>query len=82
MQAWYEQKTLGALLDEAAARWGAREALTYEGQRWSFAELQTEVDRLTAAIAQICDRPAENVHIIYLPEGAGRIAFGGKVIGP
>ena len=44
--------------------------------------LQTEVDRLTAAIAQICDRPAENVHIIYLPEGAGRIAFGGKVIGP
>jgi fatty-acyl-CoA synthase len=49
MQAWYEQKTLGALLDEAAARWGAREALTYEGQRWSFAELQTEVDRTARA---------------------------------
>ena len=49
MPAWYEQKTLGALLDEAAARWGTREALTYEGQRWSFAELQTEIDRTARA---------------------------------
>jgi non-ribosomal peptide synthetase component E (peptide arylation enzyme) len=45
MREWFEKKTLGTLLDEAAVRWGAREALTYEGQRWSFAELQTEVDR-------------------------------------
>jgi phenylpyruvate tautomerase PptA (4-oxalocrotonate tautomerase family) len=42
--------------------------------------LQEEITRLAAAIAEICGRPAENVHIIYLPEGAGRVAFGGKVV--
>jgi non-ribosomal peptide synthetase component E (peptide arylation enzyme) len=45
MQDWYEKKTLGAFLDEAAGRWSAREALTFAGHRWSFAQLQTEVDR-------------------------------------
>lgn len=43
-------------------------------------EMRAEVARLTAAIAQVCARPAENVHVLYLPEGGGRIAFGGKII--
>jgi len=42
--------------------------------------LEVEVAKLTAVIAQICNRPEENVHIIYLPQGAGRVAFGGKVL--
>jgi len=42
--------------------------------------LQAEVAKLTAAIAQVCGRPQENVHIVYLPAGAGRVAFGGKVL--
>ena len=42
--------------------------------------LQAEVTRLTVVIAQVCTRPQENVHILYLPEGAGRVAFGGKVL--
>jgi len=42
--------------------------------------LQAEVSKLTAAIAQVCGRPQENVHIVYLPAGAGRVAFGGKVL--
>ncbi|MBK6506550.1 MAG: hypothetical protein IPG02_13005 [Ignavibacteria bacterium] len=41
--------------------------------------MQAEVAKLTEVIAQICARPLENVHIIYLPEAAGRIAFGGKL---
>lgn len=41
--------------------------------------LQVEVNRLTTAIAQICNRPQENVHIIYSPEGRGRVAFGGNL---
>ena len=43
MGEWFEKKTLGTLLEEAARRWGPREALFYEGQRWSFAHLQAEV---------------------------------------
>lgn len=42
-------------------------------------DLQKEASQLTAAIAQVCNRPAENVHILYLPEGTGRIAFGGQI---
>lgn len=43
-------------------------------------DLRREVERLTPAIAAICGRLPENVHIIYLPEGAGRVAFGGRVV--
>lgn len=39
--------------------------------------LAAEAAALAAAIAQICGRPAEQVHIIYEPAGAGRVAFGG-----
>ena len=43
-------------------------------------ERQHEVARLTEVIACICRRPPENVHILYLPEGAGRMAFGGTLV--
>jgi phenylpyruvate tautomerase PptA (4-oxalocrotonate tautomerase family) len=42
--------------------------------------LQEETAKLTALIAQLCNRPKENIHIFYLPEGAGRVAFGGKIL--
>jgi len=42
--------------------------------------LQNEVAKLTSSVAQACDRPEENVHIIYLPEGTGRVAFGGRLL--
>lgn len=35
--------------------------------------------RLTGAVAGACGRPAENVHVIFEPPAAGRIAFGGKL---
>ena len=46
----------------------------------SFEELQEEVLRITGVVAQICGRPSENVHVIYQPEGKGRVAFGGKLV--
>lgn len=42
--------------------------------------LQAEAAQLAAAVAQVCNRPQENVHILYLPEGTGRVAFGGELI--
>ena len=42
--------------------------------------LQAEVTQLTEAVAEVCGRPEENVHIIYLPEGTGRVAFGGRLL--
>ena len=35
MPDWFDKQTLGDLLNQAAYRFGTREALMYEGQRWS-----------------------------------------------
>ncbi len=43
--------------------------------------MQAEVAELTEAVARACACSPEHVHIQYLPEGAGRVAFGGKVAG-
>jgi phenylpyruvate tautomerase PptA (4-oxalocrotonate tautomerase family) len=42
--------------------------------------LRTEVDGLIAAVAEATGRPTENIHIVYLPAGAGRVAFGGELV--
>ena len=43
-------------------------------------ELAVEIAALTQAIAQVCDRPAQNVHIRYEPLARGRTAFGGRLV--
>ncbi len=42
--------------------------------------LRAEAAQLAAAVAQVCSRPQENVHILYLPEATGRVAFGGELL--
>jgi hypothetical protein len=46
----------------------------------SLAERQREVAQLTEMIARACRRPPENVHILYLPEGSGRMALAGQIV--
>ena len=46
----------------------------------SLEEMQIEVEKITGAVAQICGRPSENVHIIYQPAARRRVAFGGKIV--
>jgi len=43
-------------------------------------DLQNEAEQITNAVARICERPPSNVHVIYEPEGSGRVAFGGKLV--
>jgi phenylpyruvate tautomerase PptA (4-oxalocrotonate tautomerase family) len=43
-------------------------------------ELEEEIVRLTRAIAAVLNRPEENVHVFYQPDGAGRVAFGGRLV--
>lgn len=43
-------------------------------------EMQKEVDAITGTVATVCHRSAGLVHVIYLPEGKGRVAFGGKIV--
>ncbi len=58
---WFEKVTFGQLLDSAAARWGAREALCFEGRRWSFAQLRQDTDRAARALIAAGVQPGEHV---------------------
>jgi fatty-acyl-CoA synthase len=60
---WFEKIALGALLDQAAARFGSREALYYEGQRWSFADLKRETDRVAKGLLALGIQPGEKVSL-------------------
>lgn len=44
------------------------------------AALAEEARQLAETIAAACDRPTDNVHVFYQPDGAGRVAFGGKLV--
>ena len=43
------------------------------------AELGPLAASLTAELARVLARPAENVHLVFEPDAAGRIAFGGRL---
>ena len=58
---WYRKRTLGGILDEAAARWGQREALVFGEQRWTYAELNAEVERVAKALIALGVSNGENV---------------------
>lgn len=42
--------------------------------------LKNGIAQLTQVIARVLNRPDTNVHILYQPDGAGRVAFGGKLV--
>jgi len=42
--------------------------------------LKNEIAQLTKVVANVLNRPDTNVHIFYQPDGAGRVAFGGKLV--
>jgi hypothetical protein len=44
------------------------------------AALRAEVTSVTGAVAQCVARPPERVHVRYASAGAGRQAFGGRLV--
>ena len=42
--------------------------------------LEREATALARAIASATERPVDNTHIIYEASGAGRVAFGGRLV--
>ena len=43
-------------------------------------ELEEAVSAVTAAVAETTGHPAVNVHVIFAPAAAGRVAFGGRIV--
>ena len=58
---WFPKYTLGSLPERAARRWGAREALAFQGRRWSFDEISAGVDRLAHGLIGLGVKPGEKV---------------------
>ena len=58
-------KTVGAMLEDAAARWGEREALIVRHQniRWTYRELDEAADRLAAGLLHLGLAPGDRVGI-------------------
>lgn len=42
--------------------------------------LADEAAEISRCVSVTLGRPRENVHVIYLPEGSGRVAFGGVLL--
>lgn len=61
MSRWCEKITFGEALDRAVERFGDREALMFQDQRWSFAQLQADCDRAARALIQAGVRPGDKV---------------------
>lgn len=61
MAEWFPRQTLGSLPADAARRWGAREALSFKGRRWSFAELSDGIDRVARGLIRLGVEAGEHV---------------------
>jgi len=44
------------------------------------AAMTREIEALTNAVAKETGRPRDQVHVVYEPSGAGRVAFGGRLL--
>jgi fatty-acyl-CoA synthase len=58
---WYEQQAIGLLPQRAARRWGAREALAFQGRRFTFADLDARVDATAKGLLQLGIEPGDKV---------------------
>jgi fatty-acyl-CoA synthase len=60
---WFPKRTIGSLVDERATRDGAREALVFEGRRWTFAELARDVDAVARGLIDLGVGPGDRVSL-------------------
>jgi fatty-acyl-CoA synthase len=63
---WFEKQTIGSLPERACRRWGAREALLFQGRRWTFAEISESVDRTARGLIALGIEPGEKVALWML----------------
>jgi fatty-acyl-CoA synthase len=66
MADWFPKRTLGGLPREAALHFGDREALAFRGQRWSFRQVEADVQRAAQALLRLGVQPGDKVSL-WLP---------------
>src|SRR5437870_675759 len=60
---WFPKRTIGSLVDERDTRDGSREALVFEGRRWTFAELARDVDAVARGLIALGIAPRDKVSL-------------------
>ena len=58
---WYAKQTIGLLPERAARQWGPREALAFQGRRWTFAEMHARVDAVARGLMSMGIAPGDKV---------------------
>ena len=58
---WFEKQTIGLLPERAAERWGAREALAFQGKRWTFADVHADVVAAAKGLLHLGIAPGDKV---------------------
>jgi long-chain acyl-CoA synthetase len=56
-----EALAVPTLLDRSAAAFGDRPAMSFEGRRWSYAQLAALVERATAGLQRLDLRPGDRI---------------------
>ena len=65
MGEWFERLGLGTLPARAARRFGAREALVFEGRRWTFEDFDRDVDRAARGLLAAGVVPGEKIALWF-----------------
>jgi fatty-acyl-CoA synthase len=63
---WFERQTLGSLPARAARRWGAREAVCFQGRRSTFTDVAAGVDRIARGLLALGVQPGDRVGLWML----------------
>ena len=63
---WFSKRTIGSLVDERVSRDGAREAILFEGRRFTFAELARDIDAVARGLLAVGIGPGDKVSLWML----------------
>ncbi len=61
MAEWYSKKTFGSLADTMAERFGNREALVFEDERYTFLQVRERIDEVARGLIQLGIKPGDHV---------------------
>ena len=63
MAEWFKKTTIGNLVDDAARQFATREALYFNGRRWTFGQFQKNVERAAKGLIELGVAPGEKVSL-------------------
>ena len=63
MAEWFKKTTIGAVVDDAARQFASREALYFNGRRWTYGQFQEDVEQAARGLIDLGIAPGEKVSL-------------------